>query len=171
MNIIFLRIISFSFIEIRIAFNSSIISVSSSGLCRANAKGTATITAEINGVIGTATIEVKVGEQNPSISAAVFSSTEKDIAEKAVGKTILVDRASGKIQFTYISSDGLFPSSIDIESVGLFVISEKSLVEDVNSRVIKVDINGNVLFDFGYGQIDSPNSVYSILDNHIIIGS
>jgi len=151
--------------------NSSVVSINRYGLCQSNSEGVATITAEIEGATGTATFEVKTGETNPSVSTVKFSSTENDIASEAVGKTILVDRVSKKIRFEYISSDGLFPSSVDLESTGLFVISEKSLVEDKNSRVIKVDANGNVLFDFGFGQIDSPNSVRSLLDNSVIIGS
>lgn len=151
--------------------NSSVLSVNRYGLCRANSEGVATVTAEIEGVTGTATFEVKTGESNPSISTVKFSSTEQDIASEAVGKTILIDRVSKKVRFEYVSSDGMFPSSVDLESTGLFVIAEKSLVEDKNSRIIKVDADGNVLFDFGFGQVDSPNSVRSLLDNSIIIGS
>jgi hypothetical protein len=151
--------------------NSSSLSVDRYGLCKANSEGIAIITAEVNGIISTATFNIVVGEENPSVSSAKFSATEKDIAENAVGKTILVDRVSKKVKFEYESSDGMFPSSVDMEATGLFVVSEKSLVEDKSSRVIKVDIDGNVLFDFGYGQIDSPNSVRSLLDNSIIISS
>jgi len=151
--------------------NTSVISVDRFGLCTANSEGVATVTIEIEGVTGTVTFEVKTGESNPSISTANFSSTDSDIAVNAVGKTILVDRVSKKVRFEYISSDGLFPSSVDMEATGLFVISEKSLVEEKSSRIIKVDSDGNVLFDFGLGQIDSPNCVRSLLDNSIIIGS
>jgi len=151
--------------------NSSVVSINRYGLCSSNSEGVATITAEIGGVTGTVTFEVKTGEANPSVSTVQFSSTENDIATEGVGKTILVDRVSKKIRFEYISSDGMFPSSVDIEATGLFVIAEKALVEDKSSRIIKVDANKNVLFDFGFGQVDSPNSVRSLLDNAIIIGS
>lgn len=152
--------------------NLSVVSVSKNGILSANTKGKATITAEINGVTGTASVEVVEENSFPSVSTVEFTGTEKDIATLATGKTILIDRVSKKTRYEYVSSDGLFPSSVDLESsTGLLVIAEKSLVKDKSSRIIKVDDRGNVLFDFGFGQVDSPNSVRSLIDNSVIISS
>ena len=150
----------------------SVVSVDFFGLVTAHGKGTATITAESSGVIGIATFKVDQDLKNPSLSTAKFTKTEDDIVKNAIGKTILVDRVSKKTRFEYDSADGMYPSSVDIEaSTGLFVISEKSLVINQKGRIIKVDTNGNILFDFGFGEIDEPNSVRSLVNNDIVISS
>jgi len=151
--------------------NSSVATINSFGLLSAQSVGVVTISVEGDGIFGTANVEVKEGESNPSVSTVIFTETEQDIAENAVGKTILVDRISKKVRFEYESADGLFPASVDVDQSGLFVIAEKSLMAGKSSRVIRVDSNGNVLFDFGFGQLDNPNSVRVQANNDVVISS
>jgi hypothetical protein len=159
--------------------NSSVASVDAFGVVTANSTGTAVITAtttSTTGIVddpvsGTVNIQVVEGEQNPSISTAEFSSTEEDIAQNAAGRTFLVDRVSKNIVFDYESVEGLFPASVSRDENGQFVIAEKSLLTGKTSRVIKIDSSGNVIFEFGFGQIDSPNDVKALVNEEIIISS
>jgi hypothetical protein len=151
--------------------NTSVASIDRLGLVTANNVGTASITVTSDEKTATVQIEVKEGEQNPSVSTVDFTETEKDIADNAAGKTIIVDRVSKSVRFTYDSADGLFPSAVAVENDDSYAITEKALTTDQNSRVIKVDSSGNILFDFGLGLIDSPNDVKSLRDDEVIVSS
>jgi len=154
--------------------NNNVASVNRGGLVTATALGTVIITVTAKDDLSrTAEAKIEVSEnlENPSVSTVLLTDTQQDILENAIGKTIIVDKESKNVVFTYVHQEGFYPSGLDIENEDSIPISEKSFVVSSSGRVIKIDTNGNILFDVGQGIFDSPNDVQVLKDDEIIVSS
>jgi hypothetical protein len=133
----------------------------------------------------TARIQVDIDETiNYSVSTVEFTNTELDMAgivetegedqpdeRNAIGYVYLIGVGSQNVVFSYVSPEGSYPSKVDFDEDKNLYISEKSFTARNQGRVIKVDLNGNILFEYGFGEFDSPNDVKSLLRNEIIVSS
>ena len=152
--------------------NTSVATIDTDGLMKTISPGKVKIFANIEGVEDFVSVEVGENIENPSVSTASLSPTEKDIVNNAQGKVILIDKNNLNSRFTYNSPDNFYPSSVAIEKQNdLFVISEKNLLNQRLSRVIKIDTDSNVLFEFGEFNFENLNSVRSLSNNDIILSS
>jgi hypothetical protein len=139
------------------------------------------------GLPRTATARIRV-DSDPetlySVSTVQFTDTENDMASvvedpdieqpqerNAYGFVYLIGRKSQNIVFTYECPEGSYPSKVTFDSENNLYISEKSFLTKNQGRVIKVDFNGNILLEYGFGEFDSPNDVQSLLSNEIIVSS
>ena len=91
----------------------------------------------------------------------------KSRAEEALqgyrGAVIIVDPYANRKTFEYTSPDGLFASDVRIAPDGNLVIAESSFASN-NGRIIKLDNDGNIIFQYGQGRLGIVNDV-SPLDN------
>jgi len=133
----------------------------------------------------TARIQVSTDETiNYAVSTIQFSDTENDIAgmipaeneetpeeRNATGYVYLIGKSSQNVVFKYTSPEGSYPSKVTFDKDNNLFIAEKSFLVKNQGRVIKVDFNGNILFEYGFGEFDSPNDVQSLFNNEIIVSS
>jgi len=113
-------------------------------------------------------------EEEPSSTATAKSATavsELDTLLTKRGRVVIIDKLTFKILFSYESPEGLYPSDVQIDNEGLFVISEKSFKTKNAGRIIKVDEEGNVVFQFGFGKITRPNDVRVLENGNLLISA
>jgi hypothetical protein len=145
------------------------------------------ISESFTGLPRTATARIRVDsdpQTNYSVSTVLFTDTENDIAgvvenpdeeqpqeRNATGYVYLIGRASQNVVFTYVCPEGSYPAKVTFDQDNNLFIAEKSFLVKNQGRVIKVDFNGNILFEYGFGEFDSPNDVQTLLNNEIIVSS
>lgn len=86
------------------------------------------------------------------------------------GKTMIINKSDGAIVFEYYSPEKTYPSDAVIDTNNNIVIAESSFVANAG-RIIKVDQNNNIVWQFGYGMFTRINDVRSKLNNDVIISS
>ncbi len=85
------------------------------------------------------------------------------------GRIFVLDKASGRKQVLYSSSDGNYPSSIDGGfDNGDLIISESS-VSDNSGRITKLDSFGNIVWSHGQGTFNLINSTKRINNDNLIV--
>jgi len=86
------------------------------------------------------------------------------------GKTIILNRRDKSISFTYEASDNSYPSDAVLDENGNVVIAETSFVGNAG-RVIKVDSDGNVVWQISGGLFSKINDVRAKISGDVIIST
>jgi len=116
-------------------------------------------------------------KESDPLPAPQGGDTDETYEEQAVrklegyrGKTIILNKKDRSITFEYIASDNSYPSDAIMDSRGYVVIAETSFIGN-SGRVIKVDNEGNIVWQIGGGLLSKVNDVRARLNGHVIVST
>lgn len=136
---------------------------------------TATITAKVGeGVIQKSTTET-TSNQNAAGDTTTTSSdskSDRDVLSSRRGVVKIIEKRSGRVVFDQETSDGTYAADIQLDEDGNIVTIEKSFGETSSSgRVIKMDEDGNIFYQFGLEDLSSPNDVRVLSTGNLIVST
>lgn len=100
------------------------------------------------------------------------TKTDFDVLTSRRGIVKLVEKKSGRVVFQQETSDGTYAADVQIDEDGNLVTIEKSFSEDTSQgRVVKLDEDGNVFFQFGLAELASPNDVRVLSTGNLIVST
>lgn len=84
------------------------------------------------------------------------------------GRVTVVDRGDGRKLIEYISSDGLYPSDVDVYDNGSLLIAESDF-SGRGGRLIQINTFGNIIWQYSNGRLGVINDVALRTNNNIVI--
>jgi hypothetical protein len=127
---------------------------------------TTTLQATVGGgVVQTTTTAAQAGDTQEV-------KTDLDVLDSRRGVVKIVEKRSGRVVFEQETSDGTFASDIQLDEDGNMVVIEKSFSSGVASgRVVKLDEDGNVFFQFGLAELSAPNDVRVLSTGNLVVST
>ena len=106
-------------------------------------------------------------------STTTTTKTDVDILSDRRGIIKIVERKSGRVIFQQETSDGTYAADIQLDADGNIVTIEKTFASDgtASGRVIKLDDDGNIFFQFGLAELASPNDVRVLLTGNMVVST
>jgi len=100
------------------------------------------------------------------------SQTDYDVIEEYRGRVKIIHKASGRVVYDQYTSDGSYCADVRVDESGNLLVVEKTFDAMVGrGRVVKMDEDGNVYFQYGYGQFASFNDVRLLSDGNMVVSS
>lgn len=96
-------------------------------------------------------VYIEVNPKDTSLANDFNQQAQNALSGKR-GKVITIDRTTSQKRFEYTSPDGLYPADVSMSSDGDLVIAESDF-ENNSGRVIKLDSFGNIVFEYGRGNL------------------
>ena len=88
------------------------------------------------------------------------------------GVVKVIEKKSGLVVSTQNTSDGTFAADVQVDEDGNLVIVEKSFANGLSQgRVVKIDQDGNVFFQFGLAEMASPNDVRVLSTGNMVVST
>jgi hypothetical protein len=125
------------------------------------------------GVVQTTTTTPAAGAgAGAAAQATTETTTDLDVLDSRRGVVKIVEKKSGRVVFEQETSDGTFASDVQLDEDGNMVIIEKSFESGVSSgRVVKLDEDGNVFFQFGLAELAAPNDVRVLSTGNLVVST
>lgn len=110
----------------------------------------------------------------------VQSSVTTDFSKLATyrGRVKLIEKSSGRVVFDELTSDGTFASDVQVDGDDNLIVIEKYYQDDPNSplpygrgRIIKMDPDGNIYWQYGLGSFESFNDVRTLTSGNVVVSS
>ena len=98
----------------------------------------------------------------------LFRADSIDALSSFRGAVTTIERDTDKFNIFYRSSDGLYPSDIDLYDNQDILVAESSYV-DPSGRLIKLDTFGNVIFSLGQGSFNVIHDAKILTSNNIML--
>jgi len=100
------------------------------------------------------------------------SQTDFDVLTSYRGRVKIIHKASGRAVYDQYTSDGSYAADVRLDDNGNMVVVEKTFKDMIGrGRVVKIDEQGNVYFQYGYGQFVSFNDVRLLSTGNMVISS
>jgi hypothetical protein len=100
------------------------------------------------------------------------ATTDKDVLSGFRGRVKIVEKSSGRVIFEQATSDGTYGADVQVDADGNLVIVEKAFDDKFGrGRVVKMDADGNVFFQYGLTELASPNDVRILSTGNIVVSS
>ena len=106
--------------------------------------------------------------EEPIPESVKFRAAGIDDLSGYAGRVVVIDKINNRKQILYSSPDGLYPSEVDGYSNGDLAISESSL-SDTSGRLIRIDVFGNIIWNYGAGTFHIINDVRVLEDDKLIV--
>jgi len=117
---------------------------------------------------------VKEGDPLPAPTGGTDTETYEQQAIRKLknyrGKVIVLNRSDKSITFEYVTSDNAFPSDAVLDENGLVVVAETSFIGNAG-RVVKVDSDGNIVWQISGGLFAKVNDVRAKLNGDVIVST
>jgi len=97
-----------------------------------------------------------------------FRAAALDALNSYRGYVILLDKNNNTFSNFYISPDGLYPTDIDMDSLGNSFVSESSFGE-VSGRIIKLNSFGVITWNYGSGSFNIINNIKTTIENNVVL--
>ena len=91
-----------------------------------------------------------------------------DALKDYVGRVFVIDKINNQVNVFYSSPDGLFPSDVSRFTDGDFLCAESSFYE-ASGRLIRLDLFGNIRWNYGGGIFNVINSSNVSYDDNIVV--
>jgi hypothetical protein len=132
-----------------------------------------TTTARVGGGIIQTTKTKTAAQSAPADEGTTTTATsDVDVLAERRGVVKIVERRSSRVVFEQETSDGTYPADIQIDGDGHLVTIEKSFDGGaVQGRVVKLDEDGNVFFQFGAVELAAPNDVRVLSTGNLVIST
>ncbi len=119
------------------------------------------------------------GIQSESSSSSTTDSTtetsittEADALKSFTGRVKIVEKASGRVVYDQPTSDGTYGADVQVDADENLVVIEKAFDGDFGKgRVVKVDEDGNVFFQYGLSELAAPNDVRLLANGNLMVSS
>ena len=115
----------------------------------------------------------KESDPLPGVSPSPTETYEQQAIRKLNGyrgKTVIINKNDKSITFEYIAADNSYPSDSVFDSNNNIVIAETSFINN-SGRVIKLDNNGNIVWQIGNGLFSQVNDVRSQFNGDLIVST
>jgi len=131
-------------------------------------------------VSSTTTTTQTTTTQTTGTSTNVESTVTTDFSKLVAyrGRVKIIEKASGRVVFDELTSDGTFASDVQVDSNDNLIVIEKYYQDDPNSplpfgrgRIIKMDEDGNIYWQYGLGSYESFNDVRTLDSGNVIVCS
>lgn len=139
------------------------------------------IKATVGGGVVATSSTVKLNETLPTdatvegtvdATSTTTTTTDLDVLTKRRGRVKIVEKASGRTVFEQETSDGTYAADIQVDADGNLVTIEKSFSDArASGRVVKLDEDGNVFYQFGLAELASPNDVRVLSTGNLIVST
>jgi hypothetical protein len=105
-------------------------------------------------------------------AAANPSQTDFDVLKTMRGRVKVIERSSGRVVYDQFSSDGTYAGDVQLDADMNLVVVEKTYDGTTGKgRVVKMDDDGNVFFQFGFNELASPNDVRVLSTGNLVIST
>lgn len=126
--------------------------------------------------IAVAGIESEDSSSSTTTTTTESSSTtvvsEQDALKSYTGKVKIVEKRSGRVVFDQPTSEGTYGADVQVDADENLVVIEKAFDGDFGKgRVVKVDEDGNVFFQYGLAELASPNDVRILSNGNLMVSS
>jgi len=133
-----------------------------------------TVTATVGGgvvhKINTTTTTATTAGSTSSTSSEI--KTDLDVLNSRRGIIKIVEKRSGRVVFEQETSDGTYAADVQLDEDGNLVSIEKSFSEEATSgRVVKIDEDGNIFYQFGLEELASPNDVRVLSTGNLVVST
>ncbi len=121
----------------------------------------------------TTTIEAPT-QANAGNSSSTSSNvlTDVDVLNSRRGVIKIVEKASGRVVFEQETSDGTYAADIQLDEDNNLVSIEKSFdLDSTSGRIVKLDEDGNIFFQFGLAELSSPNDVRVLSTGNLVVST
>lgn len=142
--------------------------VGEAGIVSKNATTTGTATSGASGASGVSGVSGTAGASLDS-----QASTDVNVLSSYVGVVKIVEKTSGQVVFQQNTSDGTYAADMQLDENGYIVTIEKSFANGATGigRVIKMDSDGNIFFQFGLAEMASPNDVRVLSTGNMMVST
>lgn len=137
-------------------------------------KTTSSITATVGGgvVINNSTETTTETGSTGTTTTTTDAKSDVDVLESRRGVIKIVEKRSGRVIFEQETSDGTFAADIQLDEDDNLVTIEKSFGDTTTAgRVIKLDEDGNVFYQFGLAELSSPNDVRVLSTGNLVVST
>jgi len=105
-------------------------------------------------------------------SSSTTVVSEQDALKSYTGKVKIVEKRSGRVVFDQPTSEGTYGADVQVDADENLVVIEKAFDGDFGKgRVVKVDEDGNVFFQYGLAELASPNDVRILSNGNLMVSS
>jgi len=109
-------------------------------------------------------------------SATATPSLNADIAALSGyrGRVKIVEKSSGSVVFDQPTSDGTYAADVQVDADSNLVFIEKSFDPTTGAqkgRVVKMDEDGNVFFQYGLTELAAPNDVRVLSSGNLVVST
>ena len=113
-----------------------------------------------------------VSKSGAATSSSGQSSDLAVLTGSRVGTVNVIEKSSGLVVSSQNTSDGTFAADVQVDEDGNLVIVEKSFANGLSQgRVVKIDQDGNVFFQFGLAEMASPNDVRVLSTGNMVVST
>lgn len=107
-----------------------------------------------------------------SATSTTTSETDFGVLQGYRGRVKIIHKASGRAVYDQYTSDGSYAADVRLDESGNMIVVEKTFKNMIGrGRVVKMDEEGNVYFQYGYGQFASFNDVRLLSTGNMVISS
>lgn len=100
------------------------------------------------------------------------TKTDFDVLNDRRGIVKIVERKSGRVVFSQETSDGTYAADVQLDEDDNLVTIEKSFgTKTTQGRVVKLDEDGNIFFQFGLKELASPNDVRMLETGNMVVST
>jgi hypothetical protein len=102
------------------------------------------------------------------------SSGKSDFDElgKFRGRVKIIEKSSGRVVYDQSTSDGTYAADVQSDPDGNLTVVEKAFDDQIGrGRVVKIDEDGNVFFQYGTGEFASFNDVRVLSTGNMVVSS
>lgn len=177
--------VDFSLLTIGAVVELSAQYIVEAGIVQAKPLPTATSTNSITATVGGGVVQTSstvtseatavaagTGAASASSSSTTTTTTDVDVLNNRSGIVKIIERSSGRVIYQQPTSDGTYAADAQIDADGHIVTIEKSFANGTSAgRVVKLDDDGNVFFEFGLQELASPNDVRVLSTGNLIVST
>lgn len=130
------------------------------------------VTQTTDSVTTTTTSAATATSSGTSSTGTTTTKSDVDVLTSRIGIVKIIEKASGRVVFQQPTSDGTYAADIQLDAEGEIVTIEKSFANGTSTgRVIKLDEDGNIFFEFGLAELASPNDVRVLSTGNMIVST
>lgn len=108
--------------------------------------------------------------QGTTAAASPVSATQALAGYR--GRTKIIEKASGRVVFEQPTSDGTFGADVQVDPDLNLIVIEKAFNGAIGKgRVVRLDEDGNVFFQYGLNELAAPNDVRLLSNGNLVVSS
>lgn len=120
----------------------------------------------------TTTQPVATTDETGATTETTLSESDLTALSGFRGIVKTVEKRSGRVVFQEQTSDGTYAADVQVDADGQLVVAEKFFDQTSGKgRVVKMDEDGNIFFQFGFKELSSPNDVRVLSTGNLVISS
>jgi hypothetical protein len=109
----------------------------------------------------------------PTSTSNTTPTTAVDVLKSRMGIIKTIEKSSGRVVRQQLTADNGYPADVQLDANDNLVLVEKFIngTEVSNGRIVKLDDDGNVFFQFGMANMIAPNDVRVLSTGNLIVSA